>query len=47
MFLLFIGDKEQYMMRSAMTEWEKYTCLRFKSAGRYEKNLVRFQNGVG
>ncbi|XP_052783984.1 zinc metalloproteinase nas-15-like isoform X2 [Mya arenaria] len=41
------SEKEKYMIRTAMTEWEKYTCLRFRPSGRGDRNLVRFQNGLG
>ncbi|XP_060580699.1 balbiani ring protein 3-like isoform X2 [Ruditapes philippinarum] len=40
-------DKERYMIRSAMTEWEKYTCLRFREKLSTDYNVVRFQNGLG
>lgn len=40
-------DKEKYMIRTAMTEWEKYTCLKFREATNSDRNLVRFQNGLG
>ncbi|KAL3847255.1 hypothetical protein ACJMK2_018176 [Sinanodonta woodiana] len=39
--------KEQYMIRQAMTEWERYTCLKFHPSTSADKNLVRFQNGQG
>ncbi|KAK3603704.1 hypothetical protein CHS0354_023310 [Potamilus streckersoni] len=39
--------KEQYMIRQAMTEWERYTCLKFRPATSTDQNLVRFQNGQG
>ena len=45
--LFFVGEKEEYMIRVAMTEWEKYTCVRFKPATRKDRNIVRFQNGQG
>uniref|UniRef100_A0A0B6ZGY8 Metalloendopeptidase n=1 Tax=Arion vulgaris TaxID=1028688 RepID=A0A0B6ZGY8_9EUPU len=38
---------EEYMMRRSMTEWERYTCLKFRPANLQDKNSVRFQNGVG
>ena len=41
------GEKEQYMIRVAMTEWEKYTCLRFRPSTRSDRNVLRFQNGQG
>ncbi|KAH9503506.1 Blastula protease 10 [Bulinus truncatus] len=40
-------EKEQYMMRRSMTEWERYTCMHFRAANGQDKNSVRFQNGVG
>ncbi|XP_045199753.2 zinc metalloproteinase nas-15-like isoform X2 [Mercenaria mercenaria] len=40
-------DKERYMIRSAMTEWEKYTCLKFRESRSSDRNVVRFQNGLG
>ncbi|KAK3758749.1 hypothetical protein RRG08_013836 [Elysia crispata] len=39
--------KEEYMMRRSMTEWERYTCMKFHPAAQTDKNSVRFQNGVG
>jgi hypothetical protein len=39
--------KEEYLMRRSMTEWERYTCLKFRPATSTDKNSVRFQNGVG
>ncbi|BFZ00439.1 hypothetical protein BsWGS_03478 [Bradybaena similaris] len=41
------SEQEEYMMRRAMTEWERYTCFRFRPAAKTDKNSVRFQNGVG
>ncbi|XP_059138879.1 zinc metalloproteinase nas-15-like isoform X2 [Physella acuta] len=38
---------EEYMMRRAMTEWERYTCMKFRPATTSDKNSVRFQGGVG
>ncbi|KAK6196288.1 hypothetical protein SNE40_001539 [Patella caerulea] len=40
-------SKEQYMMKQAMTEWERYTCLRFRKATKADKNVLQFQNGEG
>ncbi|CAL1543605.1 unnamed protein product, partial [Lymnaea stagnalis] len=40
-------DKEQYMIKRAMTEWERYTCVKFRPAVTEDKNSVRFQNGGG
>ncbi|ESP04972.1 hypothetical protein LOTGIDRAFT_109273, partial [Lottia gigantea] len=40
-------EKEQYMMRQAMTEWERYTCLRFRKATKTDRNVLLFQNGEG
>ncbi|XP_055891008.1 zinc metalloproteinase nas-15-like isoform X3 [Biomphalaria glabrata] len=40
-------EKEQYMMRRALTEWERYTCVQFRPATNQDRNSVRFQNGVG
>ncbi|KAL4220458.1 hypothetical protein ACF0H5_020859 [Mactra antiquata] len=40
-------DKELYMINSAMTEWERYTCLSFRPSNRNDRNIVRFQNGLG
>ena len=34
-------------MRRAMTEWERYTCMRFKPVTGRERNSLRFQNGQG
>ncbi|CAG5136844.1 unnamed protein product, partial [Candidula unifasciata] len=39
--------KEEYLIRRAMTEWERYTCMRFRPAVKTDRNSVRFQNGVG
>ncbi|XP_060074104.1 zinc metalloproteinase nas-15-like isoform X2 [Ylistrum balloti] len=39
--------KERYLIRVAMREWEKYTCVRFREATSEDVNYVRFQNGDG
>ncbi|KAH9514083.1 hypothetical protein Btru_030169 [Bulinus truncatus] len=39
--------KEKYMIRRAMTEWERYTCVRFRPATTEDKNLIRLQGGGG
>ncbi|XP_033760032.1 zinc metalloproteinase nas-15-like [Pecten maximus] len=39
--------KERYLIRVAMREWEKYTCVRFREAAAEDDNYVRFQNGDG
>uniref|UniRef100_A0A2C9JFA9 Metalloendopeptidase n=1 Tax=Biomphalaria glabrata TaxID=6526 RepID=A0A2C9JFA9_BIOGL len=39
--------KEEYMIRRAMTEWERYTCMKFRPATSQDKNVVRFQGGGG
>lgn len=39
--------KERYLIRVAMREWEKYTCIRFREATIEDDNYVRFQNGDG
>ncbi|KAK3603705.1 hypothetical protein CHS0354_023311 [Potamilus streckersoni] len=40
-------EKEQYIIRNAMTEWEKYTCVRFRESKSSDYNVLRFQNGRG
>ena len=40
------GLEDQYFMKVAMREWEKYTCVRFKERIT-EENFTRFQNGFG
>merc|ERR1719228_1366105 len=39
--------KEQYMVRRAMTDWERYTCINFQPARKSDRNYVRLQNGIG
>ncbi|XP_021344813.1 bone morphogenetic protein 1-like, partial [Mizuhopecten yessoensis] len=39
--------KERYLIRVAMREWEKYTCVRFREATSDDDNYIRFQNGDG
>lgn len=41
-----IGNSEKYLIRVAMREWEKYTCLRFRKRQR-ENNYVMFQDNFG
>lgn len=40
-------DKERYLIKQAMTEWERYTCVQFRPATSLDTNVVRFQNGEG
>lgn len=40
-------DTEEYLIKQAMTEWERYTCVTFRPAVSNDVNLVRFQNGEG
>ncbi|KAK3590316.1 hypothetical protein CHS0354_027619 [Potamilus streckersoni] len=40
-------QRDQYMIRQAMTEWERYTCLRFREATSSDTNVVVFRNGYG
>lgn len=44
---LIAADKERYLMKVAMREWEKYSCVRFREKKRTDRNFVRFQNGMG
>ncbi|KAL5004699.1 hypothetical protein ScPMuIL_018155 [Solemya velum] len=39
--------KEIYHLKRAMTEWERYTCLRFRKAKNTDTNYIRIQNGQG
>ncbi|XP_025079726.1 uncharacterized protein LOC112555506 [Pomacea canaliculata] len=39
--------KEEYMIKQCMTEWERYTCVKFRPATSADRNMVRFQNGMG
>ena len=41
------SPKERYVLKQAMTEWERYTCLKFRPATNADVNVVRFQNGEG
>lgn len=41
------SDKERYLIKVAMREWEKYSCVRFREKTNSDKNYVRFQNGMG
>ncbi|KAK7478304.1 hypothetical protein BaRGS_00030456, partial [Batillaria attramentaria] len=40
------SDKEQYMIKQALTEWERYTCMKFRPAMSADSNILRFQNGA-
>eukprot|EP00105_Crassostrea_gigas_P030469 XP_011452782.1 PREDICTED: zinc metalloproteinase nas-15 [Crassostrea gigas] len=40
------SNSEKYLIRVAMREWEKYTCLRFRKRQR-ENNYVMFQDNFG
>lgn len=35
------------MLKVAMREWEKYTCIRFHEAGPSDSNYIYFQDGLG
>ncbi|XP_022341790.2 uncharacterized protein LOC111135757 [Crassostrea virginica] len=39
--------KDQYIIKTAMREWEKYTCIKFREKTNSDINYVRFQNGHG
>lgn len=39
--------KELYIMKTAMREWEKYTCIKFREKTSSDVNFVRIQNGHG
>ncbi|XP_076096037.1 uncharacterized protein LOC143066999 isoform X2 [Mytilus galloprovincialis] len=41
------SDKEKYLIKVAMREWEKYSCVKFREKTRSDRNYVRFQNGMG
>ncbi|KAL5005496.1 hypothetical protein ScPMuIL_018952 [Solemya velum] len=41
------SDKEIYFLKQAMTEWEKYTCIKFHKAKSTDYNSIRIQNGQG
>ncbi|XP_064614970.1 balbiani ring protein 3-like [Liolophura sinensis] len=41
------NEQEKYWIKRAMTEWERYTCVRFRPAVSTDRNVVRFQNGYG
>lgn len=38
---------DQWMLKVAMREWEKYTCIRFHEAGPSDSNYIYFQDGLG
>lgn len=38
---------EQWMIKVAMREWEKFTCVRFHEARPSDSNYVYFQDGLG
>ncbi|KAL3848273.1 hypothetical protein ACJMK2_019141 [Sinanodonta woodiana] len=40
-------QRDQYMVRQAMTEWERYTCLRFREATSSDINVIAFRDGQG
>lgn len=41
------ATKELYIMKTAMREWEKYTCIKFREKTSSDVNFVRIQNGHG
>lgn len=45
-FICMIGNSEKYLIRVAMREWEKYTCLRFRKR-QSENNYIMFQDNFG
>ncbi|KAL3883603.1 hypothetical protein ACJMK2_029849 [Sinanodonta woodiana] len=45
--LRHFSQRDQYMIRQAMTEWERYTCLRFREATSSDSDVVVFVNGKG
>lgn len=45
--LLIKATKELYIMKTAMREWEKYTCIKFREKTSSDVNYVRIQNGHG
>lgn len=49
MFNIYIikGGYEQWMIKVAMREWEKFTCVRFHEARPSDSNYVYFQDGLG
>ncbi|KAL3848274.1 hypothetical protein ACJMK2_019142 [Sinanodonta woodiana] len=40
-------QRDQYMVRQAMTEWERYTCLRFREATSSDINVIVFRDTEG
>lgn len=46
-YFLYIATKDQYIIKTAMREWEKYTCIKFREKTNSDINYVRFQNGHG
>lgn len=47
LLLIWVDEQEKYWIKRAMTEWERYTCVRFRPAVSTDRNVVRFQNGYG
>ncbi|XP_064597937.1 zinc metalloproteinase nas-36-like [Liolophura sinensis] len=40
-------ELEKYWIKRSMTEWERYTCLRFTPRTTTQRNYIRFVNGSG
>ncbi|XP_064615809.1 zinc metalloproteinase nas-32-like [Liolophura sinensis] len=40
-------DREMFWLNHSLTQWEKYTCIRFRQAGPDDRNYVKFQSGDG
>lgn len=43
----FPDDREMFWLNHSMTQWERYTCVRFRPAGPDDQNFVKFQSGDG
>ncbi|XP_060070634.1 zinc metalloproteinase nas-14-like [Ylistrum balloti] len=41
------SNEDKYMIKVAMREWEKYTCVRFREKERSDVNYVLFNDGFG
>ncbi|CAH1783615.1 unnamed protein product [Owenia fusiformis] len=39
--------QDQYVLRTAMNDWEFFTCVNFKAKTKKDRDFIRFQNGFG
>ena len=47
MFFIMLGTKEKGQINAAISDWNRYTCLRLRRATGRDKNKIRLQDGGG